>query len=355
MSRVARACSRFSLVAVLALTAAGPIGEARLRAQGIPAGQHWVGTWGTALMARVPAGERPAPGHLAQPSDVPTNAAVTQPLQSSALQFSNQTLRQVVHVSLGGEQVRVVFSNRYGTTPLAIGAAHVALRDKDSSIVAGSGRPLTFAGSPTASISGGAMLVSDPVKLTVPALADLVVDLYLSGDTAASKSPATIHPAAWQTNYLSETGNHAGAVTFPVQATTAFNRGGMPSSTWFFLARVEVLAPTGAGAVVAFGDSITDGTASGLDTNNRWPDHLARRLAREKIPMAVINAGIGGNRVLDEGAGPSALARIDRDVLAQPGITHVIFLEGINDIGGAREKPTPSAAESTLPGDAVTL
>lgn len=345
MSRVARACSRFSLVAVLALTAAGPIGEARLRAQGIPAGQHWVGTWGTALMARVPAGERPAPGHLAQPSDVPTNAAVTQPLQSSALQFSNQTLRQVVHVSLGGEQVRVVFSNRYGTTPLAIGAAHVALRDKDSSIVAGSGRPLTFAGSPTASISGGAMLVSDPVKLTVPALADLVVDLYLSGDTAASKSPATIHPAAWQTNYLSETGNHAGAVTFPVQATTAFNRGGMPSSTWFFLARVEVLAPTGAGAVVAFGDSITDGTASGLDTNNRWPDHLARRLAREKIPMAVINAGIGGNRVLDEGAGPSALARIDRDVLAQPGITHVIFLEGINDIGGAREKPTPSAAD----------
>lgn len=345
MNRVTRACTWFSRLAILALVVAGLVSQVRPVAQSLPAGQHWVGTWGTALMARVPAGERPAPGHLAQPSDVPTDAAVTQPLQSSALQFSNQTLRQVVHVSLGGEQVRVVFSNRYGTAPLAIGAAHVALRDKDASIVAGSGRPLTFAGSPTASISGGAMLVSDPVKLSVPALADLVVDLYLPGDSAASKSPVTLHPAAWQTNYLSRTGNHAGSVTFPVQATTAFNRGGLPSSSWFYLARVEVMAPAGTGAVVAFGDSITDGTASGLDTNNRWPDHLARRLAREKIPMAVINAGIGGNRVLDEGAGPSALSRIDRDVLAQPGITHVVFLEGINDIGGAREKPTPSAAD----------
>jgi lysophospholipase L1-like esterase len=345
MSRVTRARSRFLLIGVLALTAAGLVGEARLQGQGLPAGQHWVGTWATALMARVPAGERPAPGHLAQPADVPTNATVAQPLQSSALQFSNQTLRQIVRVSLGGEQIRVVFSNRYGTAPLAIGAAHVALRDKESSIVAGSARPLTFAGQPTASISGGAMLVSDPVKLAVPALADLVIDLYLPGDTAASKSPVTLHPAAWQTNYVSQAGNHAGAANFPMQATTAFNRNGMPSATWFYLARVEVLAPVQAGAVVAFGDSITDGTASGLDANSRWPDHLAKRLAREKLPMAVLNLGIGGNRVLDEGAGPSALSRIDRDVLAQPGITHVIFLEGINDIGGARDKASPSAAD----------
>ncbi|MGE3178781.1 MAG: SGNH/GDSL hydrolase family protein, partial [Vicinamibacterales bacterium] len=272
-------------------------------------------------------------------------APVTQPLQSSALQFTNQTLRQIVRVSLGGEQIRVVFSNRYGTEPLAVGAAHVALRDKDAAIVAGSGRPLTFGGSPSATIAGGAMLVSDPVRLTVPHLADLAIDLYLPGDTASSKSPVTLHPAAWQTNYVSQAGNHAGAATFPVQANTTFNRGGLPSSSWFYLARVEVLAPSASGAVVAFGDSITDGTASGLDTNNRWPDHLARRLVKERIPMAVLNVGIGGNRVLSEGAGPSALSRIDRDVLAQPGATHVIFLEGINDIGGAREKPSPSAAD----------
>jgi lysophospholipase L1-like esterase len=345
MGRPEHLYSRRAWLVGSALFATMVLGEARVPAQAPPPGQHWVGTWATALMARVPAGERPGPGHLAQPSDVPTNAAVTQPLQSSALQFNNQTLRQIVRVSLGGDQIRVVFSNRYGTSPLAVGAAHVALRDKDASIVAGSSRPLTFAGSPTASISGGAMLVSDPVRLTVPAIADLVVDLYLPGDTAASKSPATIHPAAWQTNYVSQTGNHSGSANFPVQATTTFNRGGLPSSTWFYLARVEVLASAQAGAVVAFGDSITDGTASGLDTNNRWPDHLARRLVRDKMPMAVLNAGIGGNRVLDEGAGPSALARIDRDVLAQPGITHLIFLEGINDIGGAREKPSPSAAD----------
>lgn len=189
------------------------------------------------------------------------------------------------------------------------------------------------------------MLVSDPITLTVPAVSDLAIDLYLPEDTAASPSPVTLHPAAWQTNYVSRSGNHAGAVEFPVLATTTFNRGGLPSSSWFFLARVEVLAPAQAGAVAVLGDSITDGTASGLDTNNRWPDHLARRFARQQIPLAVLNLGIGGNRVLDEGQGPSALARLDRDVLAQPGLTHMVFLEGINDIGGAGDKPTPSAAD----------
>lgn len=335
-----------AVVAVVGLSIATDLArDSRTLAQGPPAGPHWVGTWATALMARVPAGERPAPGQLAQPSGVPTDAPVTQPLPSSALQFKNQTLRQIVRVSLGGEQLRVVFSNRYGTTPLEVGAAHVALRDKDAAIVSSSGRVVTFAGKPTARIAGGATLVSDPVALTVPALADLAIDLYLPGDTAASSSPVTLHPAAWQTNYVSRTGNHAGAADFPVQATTTFDRNGLPSSSWFFLARVEVLAPAQAGAIAVLGDSITDGTASGLDTNSRWPDHLARRLSRQQIPLAVLNLGIGGNRVLDEGVGPSALSRLDRDVLAQPGLTHLIFLEGINDIGGAGEKPSPSAAD----------
>jgi lysophospholipase L1-like esterase len=160
------------------------------------------------------------------------------------------------------------------------------------------------------------------------------------------KSPLTIHPASWQTNYVSPSGNYAGAVTMPVQTTTAYRRSdGLVTASWFFLARVEVLAPQETGALVAIGDSITDGTASTIDTNNRWPDYLARRLAGAGVRMAVLNAGIGGNRVLAEGNGPSALARFDRDVIAQPGVTHAIVLEGINDIGQARQQPSPGAAD----------
>ena len=117
------------------------------------------------------------------------------------------------------------------------------------------------------------------------------------------------------------------------------------TGAWFLLARVEVSAPANAAAVVAFGDSITDGARSTVDTNNRWPDHLARRLAAAGRPVAVLNAGISGNRVLSDGAGVSALARFDKDVLLQTGVTHVVVMEGINDIGLARNNPSPSAAD----------
>jgi lysophospholipase L1-like esterase len=131
----------------------------------------------------------------------------------------------------------------------------------------------------------------------------------------------------------------------PVQGTTRYRRGdGLECATWFFLTRVEVQSAA-SGTIVALGDSITDGTASTIDTNNRWPDHLARRLSAAGVRMSVLNAGIGGNRVLAEGNGPSALARFERDVLAQPGVTTVIVLEGINDIGQARRSPAPSAAD----------
>jgi lysophospholipase L1-like esterase len=266
-------------------------------------------------------------------------------LAQSPLNFNNQTLRQIVHVSLGGTRVRVVLTNSFGTAPLAIGAAHVALRDKDAAIVPQSDRPLTFSGSPTTTIPAGAMIVSDPVTLSVPALADLAIDIYLPEDTATSNSPVTMHAAAWQTNYVSPPGNFAGVASLPVQATTGFLRGGLPSSTWFFLARVEVMAPESVGAIVTLGDSITDGTQSGNDGNNRWPDHLARRLAQQNMMMGILNVGIGGNRLLTDGAGINALARIERDVLAQTGVTHVIVLEGINDIGQARANPSPSAAD----------
>ena len=171
-------------------------------------------------------------------------------------------------MSLGGERVRVVLSNTFGTVPLTIGAAHIVLREKDAAIVPNSGRGLTFSGSPTKNISPGAVAVSDPVILTVPALSDLAVDIYLSNDTAGSS--VTIHPAAWPTNYVSTPWNHVGATYLPVQATTAYRRrDGLAGASSFFILRIEVMAPAQAGALVALGDSITDGTHSVVDTNNR--------------------------------------------------------------------------------------
>jgi lysophospholipase L1-like esterase len=252
------------------------------------------------------------------------------------INFNNQTLRQIVHTSLGGDRVRVVLSNAFGTSSLAVGAAHVALREKDAAILAKSDRVLSFGGSPSVNLPPGSAVVSDPVSLTVPASADLSIDMYLPGDTAASPSPLTTHAGALQTSYVSATGDQTGAADMPGAATIA---------AWFFLARVEVAASDQTGAVVTFGDSITDGTRSTPNTNNRWPDHLARRLHEKKVNMGVLNLGIAGNRVLGDGAGVSALARFDRDVLAQAGVTHVIVLESINDIGIARDNACPTVRD----------
>jgi lysophospholipase L1-like esterase len=319
---------RIALVVVWSVVAAWPIADQD--------GSHWIATWSAAATARVdptPAPPAPAAGQLVVAAQSP-------------LHFNNQTLRQIVHLSVGGSRLRVVLSNTFGTVPLTIGAANIALRDKDASIVPASSRALTFGAMAQTRIPAGAILVSDSVDLAAPDFADLAIDLYLPDDTSAMKSPITIHPASWQTNYVSPPGNHAGTVTMPVQTTTAYRRGdGLVTASWFFLARVEVMAAPETGALVAIGDSITDGTASTIDTNNRWPDHLARRLAAAGVRMAVLNAGIGGNRVLADGNGPSALARFDRDVVAQPGVTHVIVLEGVNDIGQARQNPVPGAAD----------
>jgi lysophospholipase L1-like esterase len=306
-------------------------------------GDRWVGTWATAVVAR-PQGPPVLP---VAPPGSPCAPPVFGPAPggrqggpppgfAAPINFSNQTLRQIVHVSIGGERVRVVLSNAFGSLPLAVGAAHVALRTKDAAIDAKSGRALTFGGSPSATIAAGAVIVSDPVNLSVPAFADLAIDAYLPGDTAASSSPLTTHAGAQQTNYVSTEGNHAGAADLPVATTT---------QAWFFLARVEVTAADQAGAIVTFGDSITDGTRSSPNTNSRWPDFLARRLAAANIRLAVLNQGIAGNRVLCDGAGVSALARFDRDVLVQPGVTHVVVLESINDIGIGRSGAVPSAKD----------
>jgi lysophospholipase L1-like esterase len=249
-------------------------------------------------------------------------------------------LRQIIHTSIGGSKARVVLSNAYGTAPLTVGAASIALRDGDAAVHPSSVRPLTFSGRPTITIPANATVYSDGVDLTVPPMADLAIDLYLPGATN-SPSPVTMHNTAFQTSYVSDTGNHVGKANLSAAGTI---------QSWFFLSRVEVVASDATGAVVTFGDSITDGTRSTPNTNSRWPDHLARRMLSRPVPLklGVLNAGIGGNRVLSEGAfnaGINALARFEIDVLSQSGVTHVINLEGINDIGNARQNPTPTAED----------
>ena len=304
-------------------------------------GEHWVGTWSTSEVGRPQT--PPAQGQGAQapppfmPNQCPPNAA---PAGRGFAHFSNQTLRQIVHTSIGGSRVRVVLSNRYGTAPLAIGAAHVALRDKEAAIQTASARALTFSGKPTFTIPPGAVVYSDPVALTVPRMSDMAVDLFLPGDTN-TPAPLTMHNGAFQTSYVSEAGNHAGAAKLPTASTI---------QNWFVLYRVEVAAPASVGGLVTFGDSITDGTRSTPDTNNRWPDHLVRRMLSQAVPLqlGLMNAGIAGNRVLSDAAyqsGINALARFEHNVATQPGVTHVIFMEGINDIGQARENPSPSAED----------
>jgi lysophospholipase L1-like esterase len=341
----ARHPARFSrkaavLGAVLALSLAG---YGPVDAQSQP-GERWVGTWATAVQAPRAIQPPPSPPPAAAGAPAPRPAA-----PAAVTGLNNQTIRQIVRASLGGDRLRVTFSNVFGTEQLVVGAAHVALRAKEGAIVAGSGRALTFAGRPSMIIPPGAQVVSDPVTLNVPPLAELAIDLFVPGDTALGGSPPTLHGGAWQTNYVSQAGNHTGAATLPVATTT---------QSWFFLSRVEVMAPAGTGAVVAFGDSITDGTASTPDTNNRWPDHLAARLmARTGGPrFGVLNAGISGNRVLSDGLGVSALQRFDRDALVQPGVTHIVVLEGINDIGlsttsfGLPQRNPPPTADDIIAG-----
>ena len=167
------------------------------------------------------------------------------------------------------------------------------------------------------------MVLSDPVDLVIPTTSDLVVDLYLPDDTGAGTSPLSMHTVGLQTSFVSVSGNHVGVESLPVMNTM---------QSWFFLASVEVMTSESAGVVVAFGDSITDGTRSTPDSNSRWPDRLAKRLIDQGINMSVLNTGIAANRILGEWRGANALARFARDVLTQSGVTHVVVLEGINDL-----------------------
>jgi len=263
------------------------------------AGEHWVGTWAA------------APQMFAGPNGIdPADAG-----------FADQTIRMIARVSIGGTELRVRFSNRYGAAPLAIGEAHVALAAKSAAILPGTDRALTFSGEKSFTIPPGAMVLSDPVHLRVPALGGVAISVFVPDATG----PATWHPLARQHTYISPAGDFVSTAEMPVAKTT---------ESWYWLSGVEALASPSTSAVVALGDSITDGAYATVDANERWPDFLANQIStRTRAPIAVLNEGISGNRLLHDVDGQNALARFDDDVLAQDGVKYLIVLEGINDIG----------------------
>ena len=268
---------------------------------------RWVGTWAASPMAaKNPTAKFGAPG------------------------TDGTTLREIVHISIGGPSVRVVLTNEFGLDPLTIGAAQIALSSGTSTITAGNATALTFDGKPSIVIPPGALVVSDPVALKVAPFSNLAVSLFLPDQPV---NQLTLHPFADQTNYLVP-GNVVSAASLDTPQTFF---------TWDFLKGVDVTADEKSASIVTFGDSITDGAHSTRDANARWPDVLARRLQANKktANLGVLNQGIGGNRVLHDIAGPSALARFDRDVLAQAGVKYLVILESINDIGHATNPTKP--------------
>ena len=236
--------------------------------------------------------------------------------------FCGDTLREIVHISNGGQEMRVRFTNEFGLDQLIIGDAQVAVSAGGGAIEPGTSHQLTFGGAKSVSIPPGAVAYSDPVALAVQPLSDVAVSFYLPPQVMRAE---TYHDLANQENYFA--GGDQTDATALSQPTTV--------ESWYFLDGIDVPAVDGARAIVTLGDSITDGYQSTLNENRRWPDFLAARLKQDHHldRVAVLNEGISGNRVLNDGTGPSALARLDRDVLAQDGARYLIVLESINDIG----------------------
>jgi lysophospholipase L1-like esterase len=278
--------------------------------------QRWVGAWSSAQLA-------PDAKNSLAPEDYP-----------------NATLRQVVRVSIGGDTLRVKLSNLFGTQPLTIDAARIAVSAEPSTprIDPATDRPLTFSASARVTIPAGGETWSDPVALKVEPLAHLAISLHYP----AAPSVQTGHPGSRATSYILP-GDHTAATDLP---------GAKTIDRWFQIAGVDV-ASREASAIVAFGDSITDGYGVQPNTNLRWTDGLIERLKGKNI--AVLNLGIGGNRVLADGLGPSGVSRFDRDVLSQSGVTHFVILEGVNDLGVLnRDQSKDGSANARMAQDLIS-
>ncbi len=292
------------------------------------AATKWIDAWGTSFLPTLRNGTLDA---------VPT--------------FSNQTLRLIVFSKLAGTQARVRLTNKFQTTPLKIGAAHIALRDgtQGGAITPDTDRALTFGGKPAVTLAPGEELWSDPVTLAVPQHADVAISVFLPDE---GYKPAATHGTGLKTSFLSAPGDHTGEATMPAPAAPAGGAargggrgrgpGGGTTNMVFFVNDLQVMAPAKTKVIVAFGDSITDGAVSQNDGNASWPDVLSKRLPKlpDGTPVSVINMGIGSNRIVaSDQAGPAGVKRFADDVLARPNVTHLIVLEGVNDISYEHVKP----------------
>jgi len=277
----------------------------------------WVTTWTT------------SPSTL--PPDEPTDSAL-----------DNQTVRLIVHTSIGGETIRLRLSNTHGDRSLDIGAVSVARQASGARIVPGTSQAITFSGQEAITIPRWATVISDPIELAVPQSSNLAVSIYLPDDSGF----ITTHALSNQTNYVSDEGDHTTAAALPVAEETP---------GWPFLTAIDVIAEAPTRAIVTLGDSITDGWGSTDSANQRWPNHFAHRLYRDESihDFAVVNAGISGNRVTTEGNatfGQNLQARFQRDVLALSNVSHIVLLEGINDIGMSSLGGEPTSAEQIIAG-----
>ncbi|HEY0795289.1 MAG TPA: SGNH/GDSL hydrolase family protein [Acidisarcina sp.] len=280
---------------------------------------HWVGSWAASQQIPEPQNSLPADD------------------------LRDATLRQMVHLSLGGATIRIRLSNAFGTTPLRLSTVHIARPAVPfaGGIHATTDRALTFSGSLDVIIPSGAEYLSDPIEYPVTALSDLVISIHF--DEAPAQQ--TGHPGSRETSYLAH-GNMVSAADL-VTITTSATHPPTAIEHWYQIAAVDVLAPSDAQSIVVLGDSITDGHGSTVNGNDRWPDVLARRLQStpETRRLGVLNQGIGGNHLLTDGLGPNAIARFDRDVLARAGVGYLMVLEGVNDLGGLTRDGDVSAAE----------
>lgn len=296
---------------------------------------RWISAWGTAqqLAPMPPPRLPPRPAGEARPAPPPPSGP--SPILPTPERLKDQTVRMIVRPTIGGSVLRVAFSNASGGEPVRIGRAGVAKSAGEAAVVAGTARALSFAGQEAVTIQPGAVAISDPVSLDVAAFELLAVSIHLPDDTAVN----TLHPLGLRTTYIAK-GDRTGDARLS---------GAETNRSYFWLTGVFVQADAKAGTIVAFGDSITDGYATTPDTGRAWPDLLADRLQKDARTrhLSVINMGISGNRVRRDGAGLSALARFDRDVLARPGVRWVILLEGINDINFAAIPGMPASEAVT--------
>jgi lysophospholipase L1-like esterase len=331
------------------------------------AGEHWVTTWATA-QPLAPASSmggpgRSGPGATKPQPQAPAAGTPNAPPQGGRAaapggpqsgrgpagrggrgpaplptSFTDQSVRMILRTSIGGRRVRVELSNMTSASPLQIGAAHLAVHKGGGATVEGTDRALTFGGNAAVTIAAGVLVVSDPVDLEVAPLTELAVSVHLPHETSAASN----HRLGLNTMYITP-GDTTAAATLPESTKM---------TAYMWLSSVDVLAPANSFAIVALGDSITDSQGASVDAHRAWPTVLAQRLGTNKATrhIAVVNQGIQGNQVLKDGAGVSALARFERDVLSRPGVRWVILLEGVNDINvqGSRDDPGALTADDLI-------